>query len=275
MKIISFDSEKIYTTNDDGVIYLNKNTEQTEIENLKKAKEYLSGKTIKIINTEYKIKIPKIFDWNKETKIVKMEFFNGVNLETLLRTGSSRREAIEFLNRLLEFILLNNFYWVDFSPRNILIDKKTNKICLVDFEKGLSFKENNLMHFFRNHIYEEYSSFLLLNERILNGEEIFKLQPYEKNISISKNEIKVKRVKTTADKLNYPNIITQEQFLNIYILFLIAELPRITNEQIIFPRIELEEILETKKTNPFAYEEYADKILELVKQNKKESKIHY
>ena len=101
--------------------------------------------------------------------MVKMNFFNGVNLETLLLIISTRTEAIIFLNKLLEFILLNDFYWVDFSPRNILINKNDKKICFVDFEKGLSFKENNLIHFFRNHVYEEYSSFLLLNERILNG----------------------------------------------------------------------------------------------------------
>ena len=82
-------------------------------------------------------------------------------------------------------------------------------------------------------------------------------------------------MKAIANKLNYPNIITQEQFLEIYRMFLIAELPQIVSEQIIFPRVELEKILETKKTNPLAYEEYADKILELVKQNKKEKKIQY
>ena len=232
-------------------------------------------KSINIIGNEYRIEIPKLHDWNEETKMVKMDFFNGVNLETLLRIISTRTEAIIFLNKLLEFILLNDFYWVDFSPRNILINKNDKKICFVDFEKGLSFKENNLIHFFRNHVYEEYSSFLLLNERILNGEEIFKLQPSEKNITINKNEIKIKRVKAIANKLNYPNIITQEQFLEIYRMFLIAELPQIVSEQIIFPRVELEKILETKKTNPLAYEEYADKILELVKQNKKEKKIQY
>lgn len=275
MEIISFDSERVYKTNNNGITYLNKKTKTEEIENLKKAKEYLSKKSIKIINNEYKIEIPKIHDWNEETKIVKMDFFNGINLETLLRSITSRTEAITFLNKLLEFILLNDFYWVDFSPRNILINKNDKKICFVDFEKGLSFKENNLIHFFRNHVYEEYSSFLLLNERILNGKEIFELQPTEKDITINKNEIKVKRVKATANKLNYPDFITQEQFLDIYRMFLIAELPQIVNNQIIFPRVELETILETKKTNLLAYEEYADKILELVKQNKKEKRIYY
>lgn len=275
MEIISFDSERVYKTNNNGITYLNKKTKTEEIENLKKAKEYLSKKSIKIINNEYKIEIPKIHDWNEETKIVKMDFFNGINLETLLRSITSRTEAITFLNKLLEFILLNDFYWVDFSPRNILINKNDKKICFVDFEKGLSFKENNLIHFFRNHVYEEYSSFLLLNERILNGKEIFELQPTEKDITINKNEIKVKRVKATANKLNYPDFITQEQFLDIYRMFLIAELPQIVNNQIIFPRVELEAILETKKTNLLAYEEYADKILELVKQNKKEKRIYY
>lgn len=275
MEIISFDSERIYKTIDNGITYLNKNTTQQEIENLKLAKEYLLEKTTKIDGNEYKIEIPKIHDWNEEKKIVKMDFFDGINLEKLLRTTTSRTEAIVFLNKLLEFILLNDFYWVDFSPRNILINKENKKICFVDFEKGLSFNQNNLIHFFRNHVYEEYSSFLLLNERILNGEEIFKLQPSEKTITLNKNDIKIKRVKATANKLNYPDIITQDQFLEIYRMFLIAELPQTINNKIIFPRVELEKILETKKTNPIAYEQYADKIIELVKQNQKEKKIKY
>lgn len=275
MDIISFDNERIYTTLDKGVTYLNKNTTQQEIENLKMAKEYLSSKTAKINNNEYKIEIPKVHDWNEDTKTVKMDFFNGVNLEKMLRTTSSRTEAVLFLNKLLEFILLNDFYWVDFSPRNILINKENKKICFVDFEKGLEFKNNNLIRFFRNHVYEEYSSFLLLNERILNGEEIFKLQQLEKNITMNKNKIKIKRVKATANKLNYSDIITQDQFLGIYRMFLIAELPYYVNDEIIFPRVELEKILETKKTNHIAYEQYADKIIELVKKNQKEKKIKY
>lgn len=275
MKIISFDSERIYKTIDNGITYLNKNTTQQEIENLKLAKEYLLEKTTKIDGIEYEIEIPKVHNWNEETKLVKMDFFDGINLEKLLRTTTSRTEAIVFLNKLLEFILLNDFYWVDFSPRNILINKENNKICFVDFEKGLSFKQNNLIHFFRNHVYEEYSSFLLLNERILNGEEIFKLQPSEKTITLNKNDIKIKRVKATANKLNYPDIITQDQFLEIYRMFLIAELPKTINNKIIFPRVELEKILETKKRNPNAYDQYADKIIELVKENQKEKKIKY
>lgn len=275
MEIISFDSERIYKTIDNGITYLNKNTTQQEIENLKLAKEYLLEKTTKIDGNEYKIVIPKVHDWNEGKKIVKMDFFDGINLEKLLRTTTSRTEAIVFLNKLLEFILLNDFYWVDFSPRNILINKENKKICFVDFEKGLSFNQNNLIHFFRNHVYEEYSSFLLLNERILNGEEIFKLQPSEKTINLNKNDIKIKRVKATANKLNYPDIITQDQFLEIYRMFLIAELPQTINNKIIFPRVQLEKILETKKTNPIAYEQYVDKIIELVKQNQKEKKIKY
>lgn len=275
MEIISFDNERTYITIDNGINYLNKSTIEKEIENLKIAKEYLYSKTAKVNNNEYKIEIPKIQDWNEETKIVKMEFFNGINLEKMLRTASSRQEAIKFLNKLLEFILLNDFYWVDFSPRNILINKKNKKICFVDFEKGLEFKCNNLIHFFRNHVYEEYSSFLLLNERILNGEKIFKLQPLEKNITINKNEIKIKRVKATANKLNYPDTITQDQFLEIYRMFLIAELPKYVNNEIIFPRVELEKILETKKSNQYAYDQYADKIIELVKKNQKEKKIKF
>ncbi len=275
MEIISFDNERIQISTDNSTKYINKKTSQLEVENLKMAREYLNSKILNILNCEYSIEIPKIKCWDEEKKIVKMDFFDGKNLESMLRSGITRKEAIMFLNNLLEFILVNDFYWVDFSPRNILINEINKKICFVDFEKGLSFKNINLIDFFRNHVFEEYSSFLFLNERILNGNEIFKLRPEEEEITHYKNYIKIKRVKATANKLNYPDIITQNQFLEIYRMFLIAELPQKSSGNIIFPRVELEKILETKKTNPMAYDEYADKIIQLVKKRKKEKKINY
>ena len=275
MEIISFDDDRIQISTENSTKYINKKTSQLEVENLKMAREYLNCKTSNILNCEYSIEIPEIKCWDEEKKLVKMDFFDGDNLEIMLRSGITRKEAIIFLNQLLEFILANDFYWVDFSPRNILINKKNKKICFVDFEKGLSFRNDNLIDFFRNHVFEEYSSFLFLNERILNGKEIFKLRPFEKAITHDKADIKVKRVKATANKLNFPNTITQNQFLEIYRMFLIAELPQKSDGNIIFPRVELEKILETKKTNPMAYDEYADRIIQLVKKKEKEKKINY
>lgn len=275
MEIISFDEDRIQISTDNSTKYINKKTSQLEVENLKMAREYLNSKILNISNCEYSIEIPKIKYWDEEKNLVKMDFFDGNNLESMLRSGITRKEAIIFLNKLLEFILVNDFYWVDFSPRNILINKSNKKICFVDFEKGLSFKNDNLIDFFRNHVFEEYSSFLFLNERILNGKEIFKLRPEEEAITHGKDDIKIKRVKATANKLNYPDIITRNEFLEIYRMFLIAELPQKSNGNIIFPRVELEKILETKKTNPMAYDEYADRIIQLVKKREKEKKINY
>ena len=274
MEIISFDDDRVKILTDNNHKFINKKTSILEVANLKIAKEYLDSRIASIFSCDYRIKIPKIEHWDDENNIVKMEYFDGENLENMLRTPPTRNEAVTFLNKLLEFIIVNDFYWVDFSPRNILINKSKKEICFVDFEKGLNFNNNSLIDFFRNHVYEEYSSFLFLNERILNGKEIFKLRPEEKNILHSKNEIKIKRVKATADKLNYPDIITQNDFLEIYRMFLIAELPEKISENIIFPRVELERILETKKTNPKAYDEYAEKIIQLVK-FKEKKKINY
>lgn len=275
MNIISFDNEKVFKTIENGIQIINKKTTPNEVENLKKAREYINSKKVTIDNCNYSITIPKIQNWNDENNLVKMDCFEGNNLEEMIRSKSTRKRAIMILNALLEFILINDFYWIDFSPRNILINDSNKKICFVDFEKGLNFENENLIIFFRNHVYEEYSSFLFLNERILNGEEIFKLQTNEKNVSINVDDIKIKRVKATAKKIYLHNIITQNQFLKIYRMFLIAELPKIINNNLVFPRIELEEILETKKENPLAYEQYAQKIIQLVKSNKKEKKTHY
>ena len=274
MEIVSLDKERIFTsTEGNNTVYLNKKTSKIELENLKKAREYICSKTINIKNYEYSLQIPQVKNWNEEQNIIQMEYFNGMNLEIMLRDCQTRKNAIIILNKLLEFILINNFYWVDFSPRNILINERNKQICFVDFEKGLSFEYHDLINFFRNHVFEDYSSFLFYSERILDGKDIFKTRVNEKSILVNKNNIKIKIVKAMINLLNYPTIITQDKFLEIYRMFMIAELPKKINNGIIFPRVELEEILELKNQNNMAYNEYANRIIQLVEEKKKERKI--
>lgn len=270
MHVISLDEEKVWKTKIKEKIYINKISQISELQNLKLAREYINNNRIKFHNQTYLINIPNTISWNEEKNIITMDYFNGSNLENLLRNFKTRKDAILLLNQLLEYILQQNFYWTDFAPRNILINEKQRKICFVDFEKGLNFNSKNTTLFLRNHVFEEYSSFLLLNERIFDGNSIFNLMENEKQITIRKEEIKIKRVKAMAELLNYPDEFNQDSFLEIYRLFLLAEMPYINEDkEIIFPRIQLENILEAKKTNQNAYNDYAEKILELIDEKRK------
>lgn len=266
--IISYDSTKVWTIQKGNTIIFQKATSKEEVKHLMTAKDFLKGKSLTIDNKVFTLEVPNILDWEEKIGILSMSFCKGDNLEILLRTPSHRQHAILILHAIFNFILENNFYWYDFAPRNILIDD--DKISFVDFEKGLRFDVVDLKAFLRNRVYEEYSSFLLKEERIFTVDNIFELDDCDKIDNFCKVEdIKIKRVQATAIALGYAGAISKEQYLNIYRMFLIAEEPFVEQDELIFPRIELEEILATKNINLNAYNDYA---LKIVKHNKKKQR---
>jgi hypothetical protein len=193
-----------------------------------------------------------------------MSYCSGENLELLLRNADTRQSAIPFLQAMLKFVLKKKFYWQDFAPRNIIINDEI--IYLVDFEKGLEFSTNNLQTFFRNHVFEEYSSFLLPDERLISCEKIFSPSTEEKNKKININDIKVQRIKHIALALGYNDVISMEEYLNIQKMILKAEEPFYKEKELVFPRVELTKMLENKNTDSNAYFKYATEIL--VRNNK-------
>ncbi len=259
LQIISLDSKRIEyeTVNNKKIVH--KKTSIQEKNNLVKAKKFLKDKNVMIENSYYTIHVPDIYSWDDNTNTLSMSYCSGKNLELLLRDPDSRQSAIPFLQSLMKFILKHNFYWQDFAPRNIIINDKT--IYLVDFEKGLHFSIDNLQAFFRNHVFEEYSSFLLPNERLISAEQIFHPSSEEKNKQIHVDDIKVKRIKSIAIALKYSDIISMETYLNIQKMIIRAEEPFYNGQSIIFPRIELVKMLENKKMNPSVYQKYANEIL--------------
>lgn len=259
LQIISLDSKRIEyeTVNNRQIVH--KKTSIQEKNNLVKAKKFLKDKNVMIRNSYYAIRVPDIYSWDNNTNILSMSYCPGKNLELLLRNADSRQSAIPFFQSLMRFILSNNFYWQDFAPRNIIIDYKT--IYLVDFEKGLDFSIDNLQTFFRSHVFEEYSSFLLPNERLISAEQVFRPSSEEKNKQIHVDDIKVKRIKALAIALGYSDIISIETYLHIQKMIIKAEEPFYNGQSIIFPRIELAKMLEDKKINPSVYQKYANEIL--------------
>lgn len=266
-KIISFDSKKVWLQKKDGQNTIFKKSSATEVANLTKAKEFLTDKSLSISGVNYSIHVPDVLRWNQDSQTLQMSFCNGMNMELLLRDEKLRKQYIPLFQKMFIFMFKEGFYWEDFAPRNILVDG-TN-ISLVDFEKGLNFYKPNIKNFLRSHVYEEYSSFLLEEERLLDKEVVFSPNSEEKSELIEVSSIPVKRIKATANALGYPPIITKEQYLIIQSMFISAETPRIEQGHIVFPRIYLEEILEDKQTNPRAYIDYASEILKNCKiQNK-------
>lgn len=263
-KIISFDNEKVWMHEEEGKKTIFKKSSNSEVKNLVKAMNFLKNKSILLGDVNYSLHVPDVLGWNQDSQTLQMSFCSGMNMELLLRDKESRKKYMPLFQRIFIFMFKEGFYWEDFAPRNILIDG-TN-ISLVDFEKGLNFYDTDPIQFLRGHVYEEYSSFLLEEERLLDKEAVFSPTSAEKTELIEVKSIPVKRIKATAIALGYPCTITKEQYLNIQSMFITAETPYTLQGNLVFPRIHLEEILEDKQTNPRAYIDYASEIIKSCKQ---------
>lgn len=258
-KIISLDETKIWYehTNSGSKVY--KISSVKEKENLLKTKSFIKDKHLKVNERNYCIKVPDVYSWNSDNNTLCMSYCEGDNLELLLRDPKYRDDALPFLQSMFRFIMKEHFYWEDFAPRNIILNDDI--IYLVDFEKNLNFEINDKKSFLRNHVFEEYSSFLLPNERIINADQVFSpsLGEYSQNINV--NDIKVKRIKYVALALGYSNYITKATYLNIQKMIIKAEEPFIEDEKLKFPRIDLVKMLENKNVDSSVYIPYANIVL--------------
>lgn len=258
-QVISLDLQKVWYETIDNKKVVHKKTSYNEIKNLTKAQEFLKDKSIIVNDTKYSIKVPEIYSWDENTNVLTMSFCSGKNLELMLRNKDERATAIPFLQKMMGFVIKKHFYWQDFAPRNIIID--SNTIYLIDFEKALTFEVDNLLNFLRPHVFEEYSSFLLPSERLITTEQVFSPSNGDKNMRISIDAIKVKRVKSIATALGYKSYISREQYLNIQSMIMKAEEPFETETGIVFPRVHLVEMLENKAIDPSVYYNYSLEIL--------------
>lgn len=262
--LFSFDPTKVwsFTTKENIKIY-NKITNDYEYKNLLQVKKFLNDKKINIFGKLYKINVPEILNWDSQNKIMSTIECEGVNLEFILRSKNEeyRKLGVKILNRILFFCLSNNFYWVDFAPRNIIINN--NEIFIMDFEKGISFEDNNLKKYFRNHVYEEYSSFILPEENMIDEEFVFTLGKEEENKILKVNKINAKRIQSVIKKLGYKDYINLSEYYNAFKILIFAEKPFLENHKIYFPRIELHNFLERSEKNEKAYMKYGEKVLTL------------
>ncbi len=246
MDVISLDKNRV-TIHES---FVTKETSQNEFESLKLA--YLIASNLKpiiISSDKYQISIPKIYQYSNN--LITMERCFGKNLELMLRHKATYNDGVTFLNSLLNFFLSNNFYWKDFAPRNILIDKK--KISIMDFERGISEKVQNLQLYFVDSVYEEYGAFILPNDRLYSIEEIFTSSD---NNLIALSSISSKRVKTILKIQGYNDYVPIKDYILAVKMIVTNEIPYKKNDEIIFPLLELEDYI--KK---YGYQEYAKRII--------------
>lgn len=237
MEIISLEEGKIKFT--DNLVF--KKSSESEFKTMKKACEL----TRNLLN----VYVPQLYSF--ENNIICMERCFGDNLELLLRNDRTHNLGVQHLNYLLQYFMSNNFYWKDFAPRNILVNDKN--YIIVDFERGLSESNINEKLYLIDSVYEEYSAFLLPNERIISVDEVFDI-PLERNIKLS--SIKSKRVCEVLSLLGYSDNVPFFIYLLAIKMIVLNEEPYIEDDNIIYPLVELENYIKT-----FGRRKYAEKII--------------
>lgn len=259
--ITSYDADKVWAaTMSNGRKVFCKKKIAKEIETNMHFLSVLSGKKIYAFGMEFEISVPFIYDWNDETKVLTMEYCDGINLEFVLRNEETYNFGVKILNELLKLFIDEKIYWIDFAPRNVLLT--SNKIKIVDFEKGLGLYSNEV-EYLRNHVYEEYGSFSFMNDRMYMPDEIFDLNENEEEQNYYIPEIGPRRIKAVAKLLGYRNYLTKREYLQILKMFIIAEEPKMVFGKFIFPRVSLEKILKDKEINPVAFDNYALEVLRI------------
>lgn len=261
--IVSFDPDKVWIEKNNNVDVFCKKTNKTEIKNINKITKLLNKKEITINNKIYTIKIPEIIKWDSKNKILYSRYCNGDNLEFYLRNEKTHKKGVIILNALLKYFISNKIFWIDFAPRNIII--KNNIIYIVDFEKGIN-RKINYKEYLRFNVLEEYSLFLLNNERIFKIDDVL-LEKHEINLKYKLKNIKDKRYVYIANKLGYKNIIYKSDYIYILNKILKIEEPSLINKQFVFPGVELDKIFINNKKEE-ALKMYSKKIVELIEKDK-------
>ena len=246
MEVISLDEDRVKIFDN----YVKKKSNVNEYNSLNKAN--LMSKelnNITIDNTYFQIVTPKVYDFTNN--IITMERCFGDNLELILRHRNTYNTGVLFLNNLLKFFIDNNFYWQDFAPRNILVQK--NKISILDFDRGISDKVPSIQDYLVNSVYEEYGAFILPDDRIYDINDVYdSIDNTLMNISI----ISSNRVKTILKNLGYKDYVPIKDYMLAIKMIVTNETPYKDNEEIMFPILELEEYLKNE-----GYQKYAEKII--------------
>jgi hypothetical protein len=107
-------------------------------------------------------------------------YCKGDNLETILKYypyGKKRRDYLKLLRECILLFIRSGFGWGDIAPRNIIIDRESKIVWILDFEKPQSLHKNKSMtalwwsRWLRSYALEELSC--LLNQfevnYVLNG----------------------------------------------------------------------------------------------------------
>lgn len=202
--VLSFDPKKIEVASaPGGETIVRKKTTEKEHRNITLARQHLLKHCPILTSNEWgmiSISVAEIFGWDQKLKTLSTIFYQGKNLEEVLREsiGQERAKLIDLMRKTFEVFKSSGFLWGDFAPRNMIWDQSRKTIWLVDFERELHLKDCSIEQYtfnryVRSYSREEFSCFLSRQEQsmLFNG---FLEENYSGFIPIS--QIDSKRKKT-------------------------------------------------------------------------------
>lgn len=249
MSILNFDRQKIIIQPN----IVKKATFLLEYHNIKLAESYLWTDPINL-DCGIKIKTAPVIDFAQN--ILSTTFCVGNNLEDLLRQNKDRVFWLKLLRQILRVFQIRGFLWGDLAPRNMIFNRESKTIYIVDFEKRLNIKDSSVKQddfnlFFRNYAYEEFSCVLdVTTQRILFTD----LLSFDPQIEISAAEIKSKRKRKLLERIfGEKNQYSIKEIGFAEDLMSVTATPFFVNQQLIYPMLLIEKIV--KKGGAYAYTE--------------------
>ena len=118
----------------------------------------------------------------------------------------------------------------------------------------------------RFNVLEEYSLFLLNDERIFRIEDIL-VDSNEKKLKYKIKKIKDKRYSHIAKQLGYKNTIYKKDYINLINYILKIEEPILVNKEFVFPGVELDKIF-INNNKKDALEIYTKQIISIIEKYK-------
>lgn len=174
-RVVSFDPQKVWIEEVNGVKCVVKKTNQLEVEMVQLVKRHLTLNNASSFfwgGTVFKVNIPDILSWDPDKKIMHQQYCKGNNVELLLRSmfGEERHRIVSFLLDFMEWMRKNGMFWEGAAPRHLIVEELGKNLSLVDFERPIilqeySFSEEEFRVLLRGTVHEEFCAFLFEDEQ--------------------------------------------------------------------------------------------------------------
>ncbi len=181
-------------------ISVEKMTPEIEYRQIVDASEYLARHPIFLKDGTISVLPAPILSWREKSSILVTQYCKGTNFEHILRSTINREERLKWVMIFKEFfqkLRLRAFLWGDCAPRNMIFNKDSQSIRIVDFERKLVLGDEPVKlavfsRYIRNYSLEEFSCLLFKGEQKILFSEVLTEEP-KKSVPIS--EISSKRKK--------------------------------------------------------------------------------